>query len=574
MAGHLFAEAGSRFGDSRRHNLSKQRSKSTVIAAVHASPSVRYARALRSGIPDASQTRPGHQFVQKTKHSINRDGGEAIFPTGVPDERIVPSTLNGRESSPMIASLAVKGWSEHQSDCRRVFEENTQPMWVSEGHDIVEVNRAAMRHYGYSRDEFLAMTVEDIEATDAPAEVPPPVLRPPASDVGHDVSTGRHQRKDGPVVDVETTSFPITFAGRPAQLVSILDVTYRRRTEAQTRYLDLLLATVTDAVVASDDKFVLTAWNAAAESTYGRRADEVLGQPDALVFRTDFIGVERAEAIQRLVETGHFHGELTHRRGDGKRIHIESRAAAFFDGGGKRLGYVSVNRDITDRRYAEETIRALLNDVLAAQEEERRRIARELHDETAQTLTSLLVGLRTVEEAQDLGHAQGAASTLRVLVSAALDGIQRIAWGLRPSVLDDLGLEEALERLAADVARANTFAVDLHATGARMPRLPEAIEIALYRVTQEALTNAAKHATPKAVSVLIHRNPNVVRLVVEDDGRGFDVAAAQSDTQLGLVGMRERAHLVGGAMTVESSPGRGTTICVTVPLPVTPPAAP
>ena len=91
-----------------------------------------------------------------------------------------------------------------------------------------------------------------------------------------------------------------------------------------TRYLDLLLATVTDAVVASDDKFILTAWNAAAESTYGRRADEVLGQPDALVFRTDFVGVERAEAIQRLVETGRFHGELTHRRRDGKRIHIES----------------------------------------------------------------------------------------------------------------------------------------------------------------------------------------------------------------------------------------------------------
>jgi signal transduction histidine kinase len=230
------------------------------------------------------------------------------------------------------------------------------------------------------------------------------------------------------------------------------------------------------------------------------------------------------------------------------------------------LGYVSVNRDITERRYAEETIRALLNDVLSAQEDERRRIARELHDETAQTLTSLLVGLRAVEEARDLGQAQGAASTLRVLVSGALDGVQRIAWGLRPSVLDDLGLEDALERLAADVSRANSFLVDLQVTGARVPRLPETIEIALYRVTQEALTNASKHASPKAVSILIHRTPNAVRLVVEDDGRGFDVDAAPSSTQLGLVGMRERAHLIGGSMTVESSAGRGTTICVSVPL--------
>ena len=122
-----------------------------------------------------------------------------------------------------------------------------------------------------------------------------------------------------------------------------------------------------------------------------------------------------------------------------------------------------------------------------AQEAERRRIARELHDETAQTLTSLLVGLKAVEESQDLGQALGAASTLRGLVSAALLGVQRMARGLRPSVLDDLGLEEALERLGLEVSRANGFVVDLHSTGPRLPRLPEAVETALYRMAQEAL---------------------------------------------------------------------------------------
>jgi PAS domain S-box-containing protein len=467
----------------------------------------------------------------------------------------------------MIAAGIVRGWSDQQSDCRLVFEENAHPMFVSEATGIVEVNRAAVRHYGYSRNEFLAMAVKDIEVVDGAAGVPSSTVLPPITDAPHEFAIGRHHKKDGTIVDVEMTSFPITFSGRPALLVSVLDVTYRRRTEAQTRYLDLLLATVTDAVVASDEKFVVTGWNAAAESTYGRRAEEVLGQPDALVFRTDFIGVERADAIKRLVETGRFHGELTHRREDGKRIHIESRAVAFFDGGGKRVGYVSVNRDITDRRYAEETIRALLNDVLSAQEEERRRIARELHDDTAQTLTSLLVGLRSVEEARDLSQAQGAASTLRGLVSAALNGVQRIAWGLRPSVLDDLGLDEALVRLTAEVNRASAFVIDLNVSGPRVPRLPEAIEIALYRVTQEALTNVSKHASAKAVSVLVHRDATVVRLVVEDDGHGFDIDATPSATQMGLVGMRERAHLVGGSMTVESAPGRGTTVCVSVPLP-------
>jgi PAS domain S-box-containing protein len=458
-------------------------------------------------------------------------------------------------------------WSDARGDLRRLFEENGHPMWVREGPRIVAVNRAALIHYGYSRDEFLALTIGDLVVTDATDE--PVAVRPPATQVTeHPEALSKHRRKDGSFVDVEVTSLAVTFRGRPASLDSMVDVTYRRKTEAQAAYLEVLLATVTDAVVASDENFVLTGWNAAAESTFGRRADEVLGQPDALVFRTSFIGVEPAEAIRRLVETGRFHGELTYRRRDGKRIHIESHAAALFDSGGKRLGYISVNRDISERGYAEEAIRALLKEVLTAQEVERRRIARELHDETAQTLTSLLIGLRAIDESHDLGQALEGATTMRGLVSDALEGVQRMARGLRPSVLDDLGLQEALERVGLEVSRANGFVVDVQATGPRLPRLPEALETALYRVVQEALANASKHASPKVVSVLIHRAPSEVRLVIEDDGKGFDVSEVLSDAQLGLLGMRERVHLIGGSLTVESSPGHGTTICVSVGLPV------
>ena len=459
------------------------------------------------------------------------------------------------------------GWSPEQADIRRVFEENVQPMWITSARGIVNVNRAAVRHYEYSRDEFFTMSIVDIDVAEGPARAEAPESAADARRTGADSVVARHRKKDGSFIDVELTSFGITFAGSPSKLVAIADVTYLRRTEAQTRYLDLLLATVTDAVVASDDKFILTAWNAAAESTYGRRADEVLGQPDALVFRTDFVGVERAEAIQRLVETGRFHGELTHRRRDGKRVHIESRAVAFYDSTGTRLGYVSVNRDITERRRAEETIRALLNDIITAQEEERRRIARELHDDTAQTLTSLLVGLRAVEESREVAQAREAAGALRTSVAAALEGVKRIARGLRPSILDDLGLEEALERLGVEMARLHGFSVDLQVTGARLPRLPEATEVALYRIAQEALTNAGKHAAAKSVSIVVHRNDVTVRLIIEDDGQGFDVAEVLSEGQLGLVGMRERAHLVGGSVSVESSRGRGTTIGVNVPMP-------
>jgi PAS domain S-box-containing protein len=472
----------------------------------------------------------------------------------------------------MTSEIAEDEWSDARTDLRRVFEENGHPMWVREGLEIVAVNRAALLHYGYSRDEFLALTIGVLVVTEEPAEHSEGRLATNVAEHPHAFS--KHRKKDGSLIDVEVTSFAVTFRERPASLESILDVTYRRKTEAQAGYLDLLLATVTDAVVTSDEKFVLTGWNAAAESTFGRRADEVVGQPDELVFRTDFVDVERAEAIRTLVETGHFHGEFRYRRGDGKRIHIDSRAAALFDSDGKRLGYVSVNRDITERGHAEEAIRALLKEVLTAQEVERRRIARELHDGTAQTLTSLLVGLRTIEESRDLGHALGGASALRALVADALEGVKRVARGLRPSVLDDLGLQEALERLSLEVSHANGFVVDVHATGPRLPRLSEALETALYRVVQEALTNASKHASPKAVSVLIHRNPSEVRLLIEDDGKGFDASETLSEAHLGLVGIRERVHLVGGSVTVESSPGHGTTICVSVPLAGAGPSSP
>jgi len=463
---------------------------------------------------------------------------------------------------PMTDETIENEWSDAEAAFRRLFEETRRPMWVREGLNIVAVNRAGLLHYGYSREDFLALTLGDLVVTEEPGEKES-AARSPTKAVEHPRAFLRHRRKDGSLIDVEVTSFAVTFRGLPASLDSILDVTDRRKTEA---YLDLLLATVTDAVVACDENLILTGWNTAAEAIFGKRADEVLGQPVALVFRTSFLDAERAEAIRRLVETGRFRGELTYRRDDGRSIHIESHAAALFDNAGKPLGYFTVNRDITERSYADEAVRSLLKEVLTAQELERRRIARELHDETAQALTSLLVGLRAIEESQDLRQALGGTNALRGLVSAALEGVRRISRGLRPSVLDDLGLQEALERLGVEVSRANGFVVDVHATGARLPRLPEAVETALYRVAQEALTNASKHGSPKAVSVLFHRNPTEVRLVIEDDGKGFNGSEPRSEKQLGLVGMRERAYLVGGSLTVESTPGQGTTVCVRVPL--------
>ena len=200
--------------------------------------------------------------------------------------------------------------------------------------------------------------------------------------------------------------------------------------------------------------------------------------------------------------------------------------------------------------------------VVAGQELERTRLARELHDETGQALTSILLGLRAIQETDDVVTAL---EGVRELVVSTLQNVRRLAIELRPSALDDYGLVPALERLTATVTEQGGPAVDLEAQLGD-ERLPGEVETALYRIVQEALTNAVKHAEASTVSVVLTRTHDAVVAVVEDDGTGIEGARAESGSGLGLVGMRERLALLDGRLRIESSPGAGTTIVAEVPL--------
>jgi two-component system, NarL family, sensor histidine kinase DevS len=208
--------------------------------------------------------------------------------------------------------------------------------------------------------------------------------------------------------------------------------------------------------------------------------------------------------------------------------------------------------------------RESLRRILEAQELERRRLALELHDETGQALTSVLLGLRAVEETvnEDVNTALG---DVRELVVGALQDVRRLAVELRPKVLDDFGLVPALERLTSGFTDQTGIAVELE-PHLLATRLPSEIETALYRIVQEALTNIVKHAQATKVSVVLTRADGSVKIVVEDDGRGFS-RDESSGEGLGLVGMHERIALLNGRLDVESSPGAGTTLVAEVPLP-------
>jgi PAS domain S-box-containing protein len=223
-------------------------------------------------------------------------------------------------------------------------------------------------------------------------------------------------------------------------------------------------------------------------------------------------------------------------------------------------------RDITERRRVEAARDELLRRLVTAQEDERRRVARELHDSVGQLLTALLLGIRAVRDAGPLSSAALARlDDLQRLADELGRQIHDLAIRLRPTALDDLGLEAALGQLVGEWSARTGVAVDFQATGLESGRLRAELETILYRVVQEALTNVAKHARARQVSVVISRHDGSATAVVEDDGVGFDPEAV-GEGRLGLIGMYERVALAGGELDIESTPGTGTTIIARVPL--------
>ena len=204
-----------------------------------------------------------------------------------------------------------------------------------------------------------------------------------------------------------------------------------------------------------------------------------------------------------------------------------------------------------------------LRRVVSAQELERQRLARELHDETGQALTSILLGLKAVEDAEDGSDLAAATGQLRELVVTTLQDVRRLAVELRPKALDDFGLVPAIERLIETFREHTGIHVDLEPRLGN-ERLPSDVETTLYRITQEALTNVVKHAQAEHVSIVLTRRDGSVSALIEDDGRGFGTGDKSSG--LGLLGMRERIALVDGRLEVESTPGSGTTLSIEVPV--------
>jgi signal transduction histidine kinase len=240
-------------------------------------------------------------------------------------------------------------------------------------------------------------------------------------------------------------------------------------------------------------------------------------------------------------------------------------------GGEPASGLQGVMADVSARKRADAERLDLLRRLAGAQEDERRRISHELHDQVGQTVTGLALGLKALEASiGDTGERTSQVAWLRSLAAEIGRDIHRAAADLRPAALDDFGLDKALEALAADWGARYGVHVDVQVTGAPATRSPPEVEIVVYRVVQEALTNVLKHAEAHGVSVVLDHAPGQFRVIVEDDGKGFDLQAFDREyrarSHFGLSGMRERLARVGGTMMLESSHGSGTSVFIQIPL--------
>ena len=265
-------------------------------------------------------------------------------------------------------------------------------------------------------------------------------------------------------------------------------------------------------------------------------------------------------------------GEFNLRCKDGSLVPVYLSLNRFRGYNGQALGMVITDlseqklKQAAEIKQAEAMHRLLLEHELSAQEEERRRIARELHDEAGQLLTSLLVGLRTLEDARKLADVKAQGRRLREIAAQAIDEVGRLARGLHPTVLDDHGLGVALSRYVIEYTKTHNIAVELKLNELDFSTLPSPIQIGLYRILQEALTNVARHSGAKAVSIRFARSATALEVAVIDDGCGFDAkAVAVSSHRLGIQSMRERTTMLGGTFSFAAQ-RKGTKILVHVPL--------
>jgi PAS domain S-box-containing protein len=382
--------------------------------------------------------------------------------------------------------------------------------------------------------------------------------------------------RDGREIAVEHSAAPILAAkGEVIGVVLVFrDVAERRQEQVATAEQAALLELTQDSVFVIDMEGTILFWSRGAETTLGYSKSQAVGKISHELLRTEFPR-PLAEITTDLMRMGHWEGDLVSVAQDGRRIVVASRWALQWGKRDQAPRVLVINSDITERKRGEESLvlqreqlRALAERLQLVREEDRKRVARDLHDQIGQILTAIKMDMTWMT--RHLPESEGEVlARLRESIQSINDGVKSvrtICSGLRPGVLDDLGLAAAIEWQASEFASRNGVPcqvsvppVDLHLDGDRAT--------ATFRIFQECLTNVTRHAQAKSVRIALSQEDENILLVVEDDGIGFCEQDLSSTLgSLGLLGMKERAQFCGGDVQISSSPGNGTTVTIRVPV--------
>jgi two-component system CheB/CheR fusion protein len=364
--------------------------------------------------------------------------------------------------------------------------------------------------------------------------------------------------------------------GAPVRMSGVMsDITERRRAEesllTSKERLRLLIESASDHAIFTvtlDNR--INSWNAGAEKIFGWTESEALGQSGEIIFTPkDRAKGEPKKEIATALAEGRAPDERFHLRRDGSRFYSSGVMNLLRDADGNAQGFVKIARDMTERIHAEKALRdrEILQKLVGAQEDERRRIARDLHDHLGQQLTALKLKLEATGKVCEDAEVSGRIDEMSAIAKQIDADVDFLAWELRPAALDDLGLLTALENYLKEWMRHTGIKAEFYTAGLKNIRLAPEVETNLYRIAQEALNNVYKHAAARNANVMIERRGSLIVLIVEDDGIGFDTENKQTKEKgIGLLGMGERGALVGGKIQIESTADKGTTIFVRIPI--------
>ncbi len=345
----------------------------------------------------------------------------------------------------------------------------------------------------------------------------------------------------------------------------------RKRFQLTEQNYQYLFDNASEAIWVHDvDRTILVA-NKASEKLTGYTPQELVGMNVTKFLTAEFL--ESAREVRRKLLEGETIEQPYEQRliRKGGITGIVEMATSLVIAGGKVIGFQNIARDVTEERQMQENRRYYVQQITRAQEDERKRIARELHDDAAPLLLLLLQRMDSITSrprSKLSEYLKVEMEDLRRQALASLEGLRRCAQDLRPRILDDLGLIPALEWMADTLGK--NYGIDTRVEVAGTERtLPAEVQLLLFRIAQEALSNIRKHAQASLAVIKLEFESNKVRLTVSDNGKGFEVPGRveglASNGKLGIMGMHERARLLGGSLKIQSHPGRGTQVIAEVP---------